>query len=531
MIGQIVSNYRLISQIGEGGMGSVYLAEHIYLSNRKVAIKALHKQMLSNEEVRLRFRNEAATLSQIEHENIVRIFDYIESQEGYFLIMEFVDGLTLEDYINNVSGPLNNERAIHVMKMMLKGFGFAHKMGIVHRDVKPSNIIVSNDLSVIKILDFGVAKLLGDNSNMTKHGTQMGTVYYMSPEQVKGQHVDQRSDIYSLGVTLYQMVTGVNPYQGYTTEYDVFNLIVNQPLSDPRDIYPGVTNQIVQIVSRATHKNIDGRFASCEEMLNDLVADESQFDNPVVNLSTTMDKPPEIKEEEETENSNAGRKKSPVLLWIVLGVFGFGVLGSLLNYDRLKDYYKWKKAERLYCYISSLKMRSDTTTYSDYNVLPNALGYGEAVETIDDPLISPWKEARLGDLKGFINGNYLMNQNDFAILSSLLNTEEKEKQIYISKYRRSLVNHIISISASSSLPIQGWVVEALYDNYYVKTRLNYYNKNEFANCILSNGEYSEIIVFVYNEGNEIAKKSFTDLANLEENDVNNFLQPFDLRYR
>jgi serine/threonine protein kinase len=531
MIGQVVSNYRLVSQIGEGGMGLVYLAEHIHLSNRKVAIKALHKQMLSNEQVRLRFRNEAATLSQIEHENIVRIFDYIESDEGYFLVMEFVDGLTLEDYIKNVSGPLNNERSIHVMKMMLKGFGFAHKMGIVHRDVKPSNIIVSNDLSVVKILDFGVAKLLSDSSNMTKHGTQMGTVYYMSPEQVKGQHVDQRSDIYSLGVTLYQMVTGVNPYQGYTTEYDVFNLIVNQSLSDPREIYPGVTNQIVQIINRATQKNVENRYSFCEEMLNDIVADESQFDSTIGKLSNTVDKPYTTDEFLENSDENDDVKKPSIFLWIMLGIIGVGLIFSLLNYKKIKDYFKWKDAEKLYCYIPSLKIRTDTITISDYNVLPIALGYGESVETISSPLLSPWKEARIGDLTGFVNSNFLMTQNDFMILASLLDTEEKEKQIALSKYRKSLVSQINYVSSLQSLPLQGWTLETLEYNYFIKSRFNYYNKNEYGIFLLKNGDYSELVVFIYNEGNEISKKSFTDISNLEEYDVNEYLRQFDLSYR
>jgi serine/threonine protein kinase len=512
-------------------MGSVYLAEHIHLSNRRVAIKALHKQMLSNENVRLRFRNEAATLSQIEHENIVRIFDYIESDEGFFLVMEFVDGLTLEDYIKNVSGPLNNERAIHVMKMMLKGFGFAHKMGIVHRDVKPSNIIVGNDLSVVKILDFGVAKLLSDNSNMTKHGTQMGTVYYMSPEQVKGQPVNQRSDIYSLGVTLYQMVTGVNPYQGYTTEYDVFNLIVNQPLTDPREIYPGVTNQIVHIITRATQKNIENRYASCEEMLNELVADEFQFDNTVAKLSTTNDKPFTTSELVENVDQITEGKKSPILLWVVLGIIGFGLLLSLLNYNKIKDYYKWKNAEKLYCFIPSLKLRTDTTTNSDYNVLPVVLGYGESIETIDNPLLSPWKEAKIGDLKGFVNSSFLMTHNDFMILATLLDTEEKEKQVALSKYRKSLVTQINYVSSLQSLPLQGWSIEALEYNYFIKSRFNFYNKNEYGIFLLKNGDYSELVVFIYKESNEISKKSFTDIPNLEEYDVNNYLQQFGLNYR
>ena len=197
MIGEIISNYKIISVIGEGGMGTVYLAEHIHIG-RKAAIKVLHKKYLSNSNIKERFKHEAATLSQIQHPNIVKLYDYVETNDGLYLIMEYAEGVLLDDYIKKESGPIKEENAIKIMTGLLSGFAYAHSQNIVHRDVKPNNVIISRDFNTVKILDFGIAKIINDNSkNLTKDGTQMGTVYYMSPEQVRGQKVDNRSDIYS----------------------------------------------------------------------------------------------------------------------------------------------------------------------------------------------------------------------------------------------------------------------------------------------------------------------------------------------
>jgi serine/threonine protein kinase len=526
MIGSIVSNYRIISLLGEGGMGSVYLAEHVHLESRKVAIKALHKQMLSNTEIRTRFRNEAATLSHINHENIVKIYDYIESEEGFFLIMEFVDGMTLEDFIKNVSGPLVEEKAIRVMSQMLNGFGFAHQRGIIHRDVKPSNIIVSNDLSVVKILDFGVAKLLTEGSNnMTKHGTQMGTVYYMSPEQVKGLQVDQRSDIYSLGVSLYQMVTGTNPYQHLTIEYDVFQEIVNKPLPDARQSYPGVTPKIVSIIEKATQKNIESRYSSCEEMNADLMTEYSStaIIIPEENISTDTIGVPETQS-----------KKS---LWIALASIFVVLLLVLVNFKTIKTYWKWKDAKEMVCYIPSLRMRSDTLTYNDYNILPVSLSYSEKIKVLNNPLLHPWVETEYMGYSGYINSEYLMTPTDFNMLQQLLNSVDKQKQVEISKYRKSLVNHIkekLGQSYVDTMTIVSDDLVALFDlnqnNQYIKTGSNSSVNRDYAVFLLMINAEPEMYVIVYENGKEIAHHSFTDLDNLDDNQMNSFLNSYYLYY-
>jgi serine/threonine protein kinase len=266
MIGKNILNYEIKALIGEGGMGNVYLAEHTQVS-RKVAVKVLLPQFLKNEEIKTRFKNEASTLAHLQHPNIVGLFDYLEDESGMYLIMEYVEGVELGDHIAKVTGPMPENVVVPIMTQVLSAFSYAHSKGIVHRDIKPANILITKDGSV-KILDFGIARILGEgNSNLTKTGTQMGTVYYMSPEQVQGKKVDIRSDIYSLGVTFYQMLTGVNPYKDLHTEYEVYSRIVKDDLPPASNVYPGVPNYLETIVNRALQKDPSDRFQNCDEFL------------------------------------------------------------------------------------------------------------------------------------------------------------------------------------------------------------------------------------------------------------------------
>jgi serine/threonine protein kinase len=266
MIGKVILNYEIKALIGEGGMGAVYLAQHTQVS-RRVAIKVLLPQYLKNQEIRQRFKNEASMMAHLQHPNIVSLYDYVEDDSGLYLIMEFVEGTPLDEYIAKVTGPMPEMKAIPIIKQILEAFSYAHSQKVVHRDIKPANILVGVD-GKVKILDFGIARIIGEGGhNLTKTGTQMGTVFYMSPEQVQGKKVDHRSDIYSLGVTFYQMVTGINPYKGITTEYEVYSKIVNDSLPNPKEIYPGVPDYLIPILNKALSKNPDDRFADCNGFL------------------------------------------------------------------------------------------------------------------------------------------------------------------------------------------------------------------------------------------------------------------------
>lgn len=270
--GRKIHNYQFLELIGEGGMGNVYLGRHLQLGN-KVAIKALHLHLARNPGIRRRFKNEASTLSQLKHPNIVELIDYIDTQDEAFLIMEYVPGLPLDIYIKTQTGPIPEKEAIRLLSKVLDAVEYAHQKNIVHRDIKPSNIIITPEGNV-KVLDFGIAKILGNNNNhrLTKTGSKVGTVLYMSPEQVEGNSTDYRTDIYSLGVTLFQMLTGKCPYPEDGSEYEVYYKIVNEPLPSAKEIFPAVSNKMQRIIEKATQKPKELRFQSCAELREAVVS-------------------------------------------------------------------------------------------------------------------------------------------------------------------------------------------------------------------------------------------------------------------
>jgi serine/threonine protein kinase len=312
MINQQIQNYKIISLIGEGGMGDVYLAEHVSIQ-RKVAIKVLKPELVKNEEIRLRFKNEAAMLAHLQHPNIVGLIDYVEQDGGLFLIMEYVEGQSLDDLIKDQQAPISIERAKKLMIQIVEAFIYAHKNGIVHRDVKPSNILVTNN-DQIKVLDFGIAKLVGEgNHHLTKTGTQIGTVYYMSPEQVRGKVLDHRSDIYSLGVTFYELLTGVCPYKSMTSEYEIYDSIVKEPLLDLTQTMGSDYRSMWDIISKASEKDVNDRYQSCSEFFTDLKKD-------VVTTSTAKTEKPNVHQKRPSEIFLEEKTKSKTWLRVTLAI-------------------------------------------------------------------------------------------------------------------------------------------------------------------------------------------------------------------
>lgn len=266
MIGSKVNNYEILSLIGEGGMGNVYLAEDKSIG-RKVAIKAILPHLSKNEHIRDRFMNELKTMSRLQHENIVNLHEYVINDDGLYLIMEYVDGDPLDTYIDRIGKPLEEDLAIEITKQVLSACEHAHSKGVVHRDIKPGNIMITKD-GVAKILDFGIAKIVNEEVNkLTKTGLQIGTVYYMAPEQVQGTPVSYQTDIYAIGVTLYQMMTMRNPYKEFTTEFQIYKEIVETPLPNPTIKNPDASLFIHKVIQKATRKKPEERFKDCAEFL------------------------------------------------------------------------------------------------------------------------------------------------------------------------------------------------------------------------------------------------------------------------
>ncbi|MFQ5719263.1 MAG: protein kinase [Acidobacteriota bacterium] len=267
MVGKTLSHYRVLKQIGEGGMGAVFIAEDTRL-HRKVALKMLREEMASDPERLERFKREAQAVAALNHPNIVTIFSIEESPEGQFITMELVEGKGLDRLITG--GGLSAERILEIAQPLVRALGAAHGRGITHRDLKPANIMVTED-GTVKILDFGLAKLTGmadsgehtglPTQTLTKVGSVVGTVPYMSPEQVQGKAVDHRTDIFSLGVILYEMATGRRPFAG-ETQADVVSAILRdtpQPIGETR---PDVPQQCGRIITRCLEKEPELRYQS-----------------------------------------------------------------------------------------------------------------------------------------------------------------------------------------------------------------------------------------------------------------------------
>lgn len=258
-------NYQLIRLIGRGGMGEVYLARNKNIE-QYVAVKALHPKYANSAMLRARFKQEAVMLNSLNHPNIVKFLNFVENEYGVFLIMEYVEGFTLEDYINKKSGLIVEQKAYPMMMEILDAFAYAHQRGIIHRDIKPSNIFIDKE-GHIKVMDFGIAQILSEVNSSERIGASMGTPAYMSPEQVYGQPLDQRSDIYSLGVLFHQMLTGRAPYDSTTmSDLEIKGHVVNEELPRMKNYYPYISDGLQAVVDKATSKDAADRYSTCDEL-------------------------------------------------------------------------------------------------------------------------------------------------------------------------------------------------------------------------------------------------------------------------
>ena len=280
MIGRMLDNrYELLELIGSGGMAMVYKAK-CHRLNRLVAVKVLKSDFASDADFRRRFYDESQAIAMLSHPNIVSVYDVSRSSPEY-IVMELIDGITLKQYMER-RGRLNWRESLHFITQIMKGLSHAHSRGIVHRDIKPQNIMVLRDGSV-KVADFGIACLANSANTLTQEA--LGSVHYMSPEQARGDRTDARSDIYSAGVVLYEMLTGRLPFEGDSAVSVAIQHLSSVPLS-PREINPDVPEALELICMKAMASELEKRYASADEMLADL---EEFRKNPEVDLDFTIE--------------------------------------------------------------------------------------------------------------------------------------------------------------------------------------------------------------------------------------------------
>ncbi|MBA4313676.1 MAG: hypothetical protein C0417_13720 [Chlorobiaceae bacterium] len=275
MIGQTISHYKIIDKLGEGGMGVVYKAEDTKLK-RNVALKFLPPHISVDDEVKQRFIHEAQAASALNHTNICSIHTIEEFDQQQFIDMEFVEGKTLGMLLKEKE--LSLKEVVDIALQIAEGLNAAHKKEIVHRDIKPDNIMVTDE-RLVKIMDFGLAKLKG-SSKLTKTHSTLGTLSYMSPEQARGEEVDQRSDIFSLGVVLYEMITGRRPFKGEHEAAIIYSLVNETP--EPLARYKSnIPDELQRIVDKALEKNQEMRYQQIDELQVDLKKLSTGIESPI----------------------------------------------------------------------------------------------------------------------------------------------------------------------------------------------------------------------------------------------------------
>ena len=298
-IGKMLDNrYEILERIGTGGMAIVYKAK-CHRLNRLVAIKILKSDLAQNEEFRRRFNAESQAVAQLSHPNIVSVYDVSRGGDMEYIVMELIDGITLKQYMEK-RGQLNWRESLHFITQIMRGLSHAHSRGIIHRDIKPQNIMVLRDGSV-KVADFGIACLADSAQTLTQEA--LGSVHYISPEQARGDRPDARSDIYSSGVVLYEMLTGRLPFEGESAVSVAIQHLSSIPLA-PREINPDIPEQLELICMKAMAPDLEHRYQSADAMIADL---EAFRKNPEVEMKFDLS---DLRPEENDEPTRTIRTMS-----------------------------------------------------------------------------------------------------------------------------------------------------------------------------------------------------------------------------
>jgi len=421
MIGRKVSHYEITAKLGEGGMGVVYEAYDTVLK-RKVALKFLPANLTSDEESRKRFVREAQAAATLNHPNICTVHEIGEDEGRTFIVMPCIEGKGLAGRLDE--GPLQSDEALDIAIQIGKGLSKAHRNDIVHRDIKPGNILITED-GHVKIVDFGLAKL-GSVTKMTTAGTTLGTVGYMSPEQARGDEVDSRSDIWALGVVLYEMLTGRMPFRGEVDAAVIYSIMNEEP-EPPVEACPECPEGITDIISIALAKDPDGRFRTMDEMVEALVAVREGKKAPI-------------------RRKPSARKGAPGKKLVIPGfIIAMTVVVALAGYWFLGRGHKIESIAVLP--IMNLSEDDETIGLADQmtGVLINELGqirsirwtsYRSSMKYKGSDKSVPEIAGELG-VDAVVEGELLTDGNDIT-LSLRLVEADPERQIWSEQYKRTL---------------------------------------------------------------------------------------------
>jgi len=382
--GMVVSGrYVIQSKIGAGGMAVVYKARDKKLG-RAVTLKVMREEYMTDEEFISRFEREARAAAGLSNSNIVNVYDVGQEDDIHYIVMEYIDGVTLKELIQR-KAPFRNDETLGVAIQIASALAEAHSNGVIHRDIKPQNILVTSH-GIVKVTDFGIAKASG-TSTMTTDSNTMGSVHYFSPEQARGVYVDNKSDIYSLGIVMYEMATGQMPFEG-ESPVAVAIKQMEQPLPNMRNLNPDISGSIVKIIKKAANKNTINRYQSAEEFLADLkraLSDDSgdfvSSAKPEVSKKRVFSKDPYV--ETDDDNDDFGRElddetvneklleRKIIIAGTATALAIIVVILSLFLYIRNSD----SPVEEIVPDIVGLTVEHAASVLEPLNMAPNTLEY------------------------------------------------------------------------------------------------------------------------------------------------------------
>ncbi|MHC1736969.1 MAG: protein kinase [Ignavibacteriaceae bacterium] len=443
--GFILENFKIISMLGEGGMGIVYKALDIKLE-RYVALKVLNPQAYLNPQFSERFKREAKNQAKLNHPNLVAVYGFTDQHKLLGIVMEYVEGETLEKCIER-RGRLDYTEAMTILEHILVGVGYAHSKGFIHRDIKPSNVIISRE-GIVKIMDFGISKSVFEKS-ITKTGTKIGTLLYMSPEQLKAEEPSRQSDIYSIGATFYEMIAGKPPFD-FSTEYEIMEGHIKK---NPPKLAGYITNvppDIDRIISKALEKSVYKRYKNCEEFLNDIQIMIKWSESRPISKGTNA-----IKPTKPTKPTKSARRKSNLKFYfiaaLIIAIFGFLFYFS---FGLVRDFWTEMKSNKkgkedstfvsyqtspFYKSLANFKVVSTgmNQNLSSVYFIDDLTGYacgegGTVIRTFDGG--DSWSKVPQGDLYNF-NNLYFFNDREGIIIGDNGN-------LYLTQDSASTLNRI-----------------------------------------------------------------------------------------
>lgn len=418
MVGSVIENYKIMSVLGEGGMGVVYKALDMKLE-RFVALKILSAQSAGNPQFIERFKREARNQAKLNHPNIVPVYGFTDEDGVLGIVMEYVEGETLEKIVSRKKR-LEPVESLNIIKQILQGVGYAHSKGFIHRDIKPSNIIISKE-GAVKIMDFGISKSMFDKG-ITKTGTKIGTILYMSPEQIRAEEPTRQSDIYSIGVTFFEMLIGKTPFD-FGTEYEIMEAHLKRNPGRVSGNLDSIPPEIDKIVGKALEKSPVKRYPTCEEFLEDIEVLLAKVDKHAKAPQKVRDK---------SRESRAYKIRVTLMtifaltLFVALAAFFFSQIRDALNMFHIREFGAtsdttagYKNSANYQLIINWKKLNSGTTqNLNSVFFIDNNIGYacgehGTVITTTDAG--ENWKTLNTPDSITFNDIWFLGSQSGLVV--------------------------------------------------------------------------------------------------------------------